>query len=120
MPSAAPKPCGHPGCGVLVRDGTSCCPAHPRANSFADRTRGSRQERGYGAEWEHLRKIVLRRDKGLCQACKAIGRVGRAKAVDHIKPKAEGGTDELENLQAICVPCHAAKTAMEGSRGRAV
>jgi len=31
MAKAAPKPCGHPGCGVLVRDGTSRCPRHPSA-----------------------------------------------------------------------------------------
>ncbi|MBC7618294.1 MAG: HNH endonuclease [Candidatus Saccharibacteria bacterium] len=119
MPSAAPKPCCHPGCGVLVRDGTAWCPAHPRSQGFADRSRGTRQERGYGAEWERLRKIVLRRDKGLCQVCLAEKRIGRAYAVDHIKPKSQGGTDDLDNLQGICKAHHATKTAREGG-GRAV
>ncbi|MGY6240757.1 HNH endonuclease (plasmid) [Burkholderia ambifaria] len=32
--------------------------------------------------------------------------------------KAEGGTDEHTNLQSICKPCHDAKTAAEGARGR--
>ena len=116
MPSAAPKPCGAPGCGVLVRDGTGWCAAHPRSGSFADRSRGTRQERGYGTEWDRLRKIVLRRDRGLCQVCLAERRVGRAFAVDHIVGKAQGGTDDLDNLQSICKAHHAIKTAREGGR----
>lgn len=37
--------------------------------------------------------------------------------VDHITPVAEGGKDDLSNLQAICGPCHAVKTAEESARG---
>ena len=115
MPKAAPRPCTHPGCGVLVFDSgnRARCPKHPAA-TFSDQTRGSRQGRGYGALWEHLRKIVLRRDKGLCQVCKREGRVSVAKQVDHILNKARGGTDNFDNLQAICVKCHGIKTAKEG------
>jgi 5-methylcytosine-specific restriction protein A len=61
-----------------------------------------------------LRKIVLRRDKGLCQVCKSEGRVSAARHVDHKQAKAFGGTDDLANLQAICVRCHGIKTAKEG------
>ncbi|WP_419689136.1 HNH endonuclease [Burkholderia theae] len=32
--------------------------------------------------------------------------------------KAEGGIDELTNLQSICKPCHDAKTSIEAARGR--
>jgi 5-methylcytosine-specific restriction protein A len=39
--------------------------------------------------------------------------------MDHIIPTAEGGTDAEENLQVLCQPCHARKTAQEGVRGRA-
>lgn len=52
----------------------------------------------------------MQRDHGLCQPCKAAGRVTIAKAVDHITPKARGGTYDLANLRAICDPCHTAKT----------
>ncbi|RWR26594.1 HNH endonuclease [Sinirhodobacter populi] len=44
------------------------------------------------------------------------GRVTPFDVVDHIKPKAEGGTDALGNLQCICADCHAWKTAQESSR----
>ncbi|CAG9197057.1 putative enzyme [Burkholderia vietnamiensis] len=37
-------------------------------------------------------------------------------SVDHVVPKAKGGTDRDENLQAICNGCHAAKTARERLR----
>ncbi|WP_286801395.1 HNH endonuclease [Marinobacter sp. UBA2498] len=61
----------------------------------------------------------MRRDKGLCQPCLATGRVMPAVAVDHIVPKAEGGTDSDENLQAICKSCHKLKTENESKRARA-
>ncbi|MDV6299965.1 HNH endonuclease signature motif containing protein [Dietzia maris] len=38
---------------------------------------------------------------------------------DHIIPWFEGGTDDLDNLQAACPPCHQAKTQAEATRGRA-
>lgn len=126
MPTAAPKPCRYPGCGVLVHGGGSWCAMHLRADpgSFADPERGSRHERGYGSKWDRLRKLILARDKGLCQQCRRDGRltpVGDkpfSAYVDHIVPKAEGGTDDDENLQTLCRPCHKAKTDTEKNRGR--
>jgi 5-methylcytosine-specific restriction endonuclease McrA len=38
--------------------------------------------------------------------------------VDHITPKAQGGTDDLSNLQSICDPCHAEKTAREAAEAQ--
>ncbi len=77
----------------------------------------SRHERGYGTAWDKLRKLVLQRDKHLCQPCQRARRVTPATQVDHITPKAKGGTDELTNLQSICAPCHEAKTLEdEGKR----
>jgi len=70
----------------------------------------SRHERGYGREWTRLRKLILERDKHLCQPCLKTNRVTAATQVDHITPKAKGGTDAESNLQSICTPCHDAKT----------
>ena len=69
----------------------------------------TRQQRGYGRQWESIRAVVLQRDKHLCQPCKRRERVTVAVAVDHITPKAKGGTDDLANLEAICSPCHTDK-----------
>lgn len=126
MPAAAPRPCRHPGCSALVR-GSAYCATHQRAaaGSFADRARGTRQQRGYGSGWDARRKRILERDCGLCQQCL---REGRLTAVgdkpysawcDHIVPKAEGGSDADENLQTLCRACHQAKTDREKARGAA-
>lgn len=75
----------------------------------------TRQERGYGVAWGRARKAVMARDCRLCQPClrKKPQRVTVATEVDHIVPKAKGGTDELTNLQAICGECHKDKTVRD-------
>lgn len=81
----------------------------------------SRQARGYGAEWERLRKKVIERDKGLCQVCLKAGRITKFAAVDHITSKARAAqlgwsksqTESMGNCQCICKPCHDAKTEEE-------
>ncbi|MFK4002956.1 HNH endonuclease [Qipengyuania sp. NPDC077563] len=79
----------------------------------------SRQARGYGAKWGRARKAALARDQYLCQPCRASGRITPATEVDHILPKAKGGTDHLDNLQSICTPCHINKTTRDnGGRPR--
>lgn len=80
--------------------------------------KGSRHERGYGAAWERARKIALKRDKFLCIPCLKQGRITPAREVDHITPKEQGGTDDQDNLQSICRPCHADKTSAEGRAAR--
>jgi 5-methylcytosine-specific restriction protein A len=84
----------------------------------------SRQSRGYGSEWVKIRKLVLDRDKGLCQPCLKQNRPTMATQVDHIVSKAKavalGWTqeqiDDPKNCQSICAPCHAKKTTEETGR----
>nr|WP_202598527.1 MULTISPECIES: HNH endonuclease signature motif containing protein [unclassified Vibrio] len=59
----------------------------------------------------------MRRDKYLCQECRRNKRATPANEVDHIIPKEHGGTDELNNLEAKCTPCHRTKTAKEKKKG---
>lgn len=75
--------------------------------------KGSAASRGYGKLWRKLRKIVMQRDNHLCVVCYAEGKITKAHAVDHIVNKAQGGTDELSNLQAICFDHHQKKTREE-------
>jgi len=91
----------------------------PKRTGWAGR--GSASERGYGAEWQRLRDQIMARDGGICRCkhCKASGIVLPAHEVDHITPKAHGGTDDPANLQAINRDCHKRKTAEdEGKRYR--
>jgi 5-methylcytosine-specific restriction enzyme A len=79
----------------------------------------SRIERGYNHRWAKVRLVVLARDQHLCQPCRRRDRLTPATAADDIVPKAKGGTDELENLEATCEPCHQAKTLRDqGKRVR--
>ena len=82
-----------------------------------------------------LRRLVRRRDRGICAVCqlntytlrrKLKGR-GMAKRlreqgfvprrslweVDHVIPLIDGGSHDLENLQTLCSPCHRKKSAEE-------
>jgi len=49
--------------------------------------------------------------KGTCQACHITIQAGQAWDIDHIIPLALGGTNEPNNLQILCRPCHRAKTS---------
>jgi len=76
-------------------------------------SRESRHARGYGTEWNKLRLRILQRDKHLCKPCLKASALSAATQVDHIISKAKGGTDDEDNLQAICKPCHDRKTTIE-------
>ena len=79
----------------------------------------SRHARGYGTAWDKLRQHILKRDRHLCQPCLRNSRATPATQVVHITPKANGGTDDEANLQAICKPCHDAKTMTDqGARAK--
>lgn len=66
----------------------------------------SRHKRGYGAAWDRLRKVIIARDDALCQMCLARGVTTPGNHVDHIKPKAQGGSDDPTNLRLLCKSCH--------------
>lgn len=74
----------------------------PATVSATVRTRGS--------TWMATRDRILARDCGLCQVCMRAGRLTLARDVDHVRELADGGADADGNLQAICRPCHEAKT----------
>ncbi len=104
-----------------------CNQAHsgscPQASNGWERwqqQRGTDAQRGYGSPWRRLRKLIIKRDKGLCQSCLIKGLAQAGTHVDHITPKSQGGTNAMNNLQLLCKPCHQRKTAQEGggARGR--
>lgn len=74
--------------------------------------RRSRHARGYGSAWVAIREQVLA-DEPTCRECAREGIITAAKHVDHITPKARGGTDDRANLQPLCQRHHDLKTAAE-------
>ncbi|WP_151444282.1 HNH endonuclease [Halomonas lysinitropha] len=120
MPGKPPRPCRAPMCSGKTTERQGYCEEHVHLATGWQRTQQGKNstERGYGGHWRKLRRVVMQRDGGLCQPCRQAGRITSASAVDHIVPKGEGGTDSHDNLQAICSPCHKAKTQQEATRAR--
>lgn len=113
MPSRIPRACRKRGCAGTTTDSSGYCDKH-RGEGWVQHQRGlSRHQRGYGSKWDAIRARILKRDNHLCQNCLRNGRAVEARTVDHIIPKAHGGTDADSNLQSLCWPCHKAKTARE-------
>lgn len=87
-------------------------------------SRESRQSRGYGAEWDKKRLVVIERDLGMCQECKRQGIIKAGKDVDHKVSKAKAAQmgwreDQIEstaNLEYLCKTCHDEKSARETGR----
>ena len=111
------KICTKAGCGALADMGKRYCDEHGGNSNWGEKTT---EVGGYGGrKWRKLRKSAMRRDGWLCQVCKAEDRIRAAEEVDHIVPRSLGGTDAMSNLQAICKPCHKAKTCSESKAARA-
>jgi 5-methylcytosine-specific restriction protein A len=73
-------------------------------------------ERKRGSAGVKDRAKIKQRDCGLCQECKRRGRVTIGAVVDHITPLWDGGSDEDDNKELLCTPCHDAKTAAEAGQ----
>lgn len=115
------RPCRHPGCGALTRDGF--CPAHnpkpapPRARS----SEAQAWRRWYSLKiWtEDLRPGQLLREH-FCRECDRYGIRTPATDVDHIQDhKGDWGLfTDRGNLQSLCHACHSRKTAVEMNKKR--
>lgn len=109
MPSKPRKLCSYPGCQRLCT-GRRC---EEHAIAAWSTTKGSAHSRGYGASWRKLRESILARDP----VCRLCGRVWSV-TVDHVVPKAAGGSDDDSNLQGLCDACHVAKTGGDAQAGK--
>lgn len=73
-----------------------------------DKVRGTKQQRGYGGEWERISK--MKRDESpICEVCGDAA----ATQVDHIIPFTDANDPrrtQWSNLQSICNACHSWKS----------
>jgi 5-methylcytosine-specific restriction protein A len=68
-------------------------------------------------DWKQRRMTCKNRAHGRCQGAGCGARIGDHGFADHIICRAEGGTDDLSNLQWLCESCHDKKTKAEIARG---
>jgi 5-methylcytosine-specific restriction protein A len=106
MPKAPPRAC-RSGCPHFQP-----CPDHSR-KPWAARRGISRQQRGYDAKHEALRRQVLR-EEPICRRCGFRLSV----IADHIVALSLGGKTVRGNLQALCERCSRSKTGVEGAYAR--
>ena len=99
-----------PGCPRLAVEKGRCEEhAYP---VWGGRERPTAAQRGYGWEWQKIRKQVLREEPH----CRWCGKP--SVTVDHIRPKARGGSDARSNLQALCNSCRKIKDARDAAEGK--
>lgn len=82
-----------------------------------ERSKFTPDQRKRGRAGQRERAQVLA-EEPLCRPCLAAGLTTASVQVDHITPLSKGGSDERENKQGICKPCHDAKSKLESAAGR--
>ena len=108
------RPCRHPGCSALVRDGY--CGAHQpkRPDDRSEETKSWRWMYRTDKWLRELRPEQLLREP-FCRECSKRGIRTRATDVDHIVDH-KGDWDvfcDPSNLESLCHSCHSRKTARE-------
>lgn len=71
-----------------------------------------KRKRGRAGQRDRAQVLL---EEPFCRRCLEAKPPKKVKAdvVDHIEPLAFGGSDERSNKQALCDPCHNAKSAAE-------
>lgn len=111
MAQRRPRPCLE--CGTLTRNPSRCDTHQAERDQQAEAQRGSATARGYGVAWQRIAKTVLARHRRLhgnwCPGWQRPAHPATDLTVDHYIPKAQGGTDDPENLWVLCRACNSAK-----------
>ena len=115
MPVSAPRPCRHPGCGVLVRDSSGRCEKH-QLEAWTKRIE-TPTKRITGRRLQEARKRLFSANP-LCVMCDELGIAKLATQRDHRVPLFEGGADDDDNAQGLCDDHHREKTLVEALRAR--
>lgn len=115
MPYKPKKPCAYPGCPRLTHD--RYCEEHAKlaAKTYERYGRNPLTKKRYGSAWRKIRGKYLEENPS-CEICRREGRLTPAKIVHHITPLSEGGTNDEENLMALCSSCHSKLHATRGDR----
>lgn len=112
MPNRPKRPCGHPGCPVLISEGSRCENHKKQETRRYDEQRGTAHQRGYTARWQRYSKWFLRQSDNVFCKLQLPGCSNLAGGVDHIVPP-NGPRDPLfwepTNHQSACIHCNSVK-----------
>lgn len=100
-------------CGAIVDGKCGYCSKVKQTKT--DDYRGTKAERGYGADWDRFSKRY-RMLHPLCEACLTEGRTTAAVDVHHIvkiSVRPDLRLDE-NNVMAVCRPCHKKLDMLQG------
>jgi len=113
MPHKAKKPCAHRGCRELTSK--RFCEAHAKqeAKRYNKYDRDPNSNKRYGRTWKVIRDAFLSANP-LCTMCKAEGRLTPSTVAHHKVKITDGGTNDWENMEALCQECHSRLHAKQG------
>jgi 5-methylcytosine-specific restriction protein A len=115
MPKKPKRPCGRAGCPNLT-DGYYCAEhAKAEVRVYNKHQRDPDSNKRYGRSWKKIRAAVLLKNP-VCEICKDAGKLTPASTVHHKRKIADGGSNDYNNLQALCAPCHSKLHSEQGDR----
>ena len=117
MPKKPMKACAASGCSQLFSGAGIYCPEHAKAESkrYERYERTPEAKKRYGYQWRKIRQRFLN-SHPLCEECRKNGRYVTATEVHHILPLGHGGTNDYDNLMALCKSCHSRISVEMGDR----
>lgn len=113
MPYKAKRPCAYLGCPKLTAG--RYCENHTKAEAkrYNRYDRDPESNKRYGRSWARIRTAFLAAHP-LCERCREEGRLTPAVMVHHKRRLIDGGTNDWNNLQALCSECHSRLHAESG------
>ena len=113
MPYKAKKPCAHRGCRELTA--SRYCEAHAKqeAKRYNRSDRDPESNKRYGRTWKQIRAAFLSANP-LCVMCQNDGRLTPATLAHHKVKLSDGGTNDWDNMVALCQECHSRLHAGQG------
>lgn len=113
MPYKAKKPCAYRGCRELTA--TRYCEVHAKqeAKRYNRNNRDPDSNKRYGRAWKQIRAAFLSANP-LCVMCQSDGRLTPATLAHHKVKLTDGGTNDWENMVALCLECHSRLHSQQG------
>jgi 5-methylcytosine-specific restriction protein A len=105
MPYKPKKPCAYHGCRELTAK--RYCPAHTKqeAKQYNKYERDPASVKRYSGAWKKIRAAFLSVNP-LCEMCSTDGRLTPATVAHHKIKLSDGGTNDWNNMTALCKQCH--------------